>query len=185
MKIPFLLRDRQAGTITALYGAIVAQARSPAVYSAFGIPDTLEARFEVLVLHLALVLDRLAADPSGRDVGQAVFDRFCQDMDDHMREMGVGDLTVPKKMRRLADAFFGRREAYRDALGSEAELRDALVRNVFAGIGAEGAPGLAHYVQAVVISLSRHPPAEITSGRIAWPDPVAISGERAQNADPR
>jgi cytochrome b pre-mRNA-processing protein 3 len=177
MKIPFLQRARQTRTIAALYGAIVAQARAPAIYRAFAIPDTLEARFEVLVLHLSLVLDRLAAEPSGRDVGQGVFDVFCQDMDDHMREMGVGDLSVPKKMRRLADAFYGRHDAYRAALASEAALTAALSRNVYGeGAGADRAGDLARYVTAAAAAIARQDPAEVASGRIAWPEPVAISG---------
>lgn len=175
MKIPFLQRSRQAGTIAALYGAIVAQARAPEIYRAFGIPDTLEARFEVLVLHLTLTLGRLAADPSARETGQGIFDTFCQDMDDHMREMGVGDLTVPKKMRRLADAFYGRHDAYRAALESETALTAALVRNVYEGVGADRAPDLAHYVKSAAAFLSRQDLAGIMAGRIAWPAVAAIS----------
>jgi cytochrome b pre-mRNA-processing protein 3 len=177
MKIPFLQRNQQAATIAALYGAIVAQARAPGIYRSFEIPDTLEARFEVLILHLALALDRLAADPSARETGQGVFDLFCQDMDDHMREMGVGDLTVPKKMRRLADAFYGRQEAYRAALGSEAALTATLSRNIYDGAKAERASALARYVKAAAESLARQAPAGIAAGRIAWPDLAAISSE--------
>jgi cytochrome b pre-mRNA-processing protein 3 len=174
MKMPFLQRSRQARTIAALYGAIVAQARAPAIYRAFAIPDTLEARFEILVLHLALVLDRLYAAPSGRDAGQHVFDAFCQDMDDHMREMGVGDLSVPKKMRSLADAFYGRYDVYRAAFGSEAALTAALSRNVYEGAGAGRAPELARYVMAATTSLGRQDPVAVAAGRIAWPDLTAI-----------
>ncbi len=175
MKIPFFSRDRRAETIGTLYGAIVAQARLPDVYRSFGIPDTLEARFEVLVLHLALVLDRMFADAAGRDVGQGVFDLFCQDMDDHMREMGVGDLTVPKKMRRLADAFYGRQEAYRSALGNEQALMEALSRNVYAQENAPGARALARYVGEAAALLSRQDVAGIVAGRVAWPGIAAIS----------
>lgn len=175
MKLPFLQRSRQAGTIAALYGAIVAQARAPAIYRSFEIPDTLEARFEVLVLHLALVLDRLAAEPSGREVGQGAFDLFCQDMDDHMREMGVGDLTVPKKMRRLADAFYGRQDAYRAALASVSALTASLARNVYEDTGAGRASDLARYVQKAATSLAEQDLRQIAAGRLAWPEAAAVS----------
>lgn len=177
MIMPFLRRRRQAGTIAALYGAIVAQARAPAIFRSFGISDTLEARFEVLVLHLALVLDRLATDPSAREIGQGTFDLFCQDMDDHMREMGVGDLTVPKKMRRLADAFYGRQEAYRAALASETVLTAALARNVYEGSAPDRAAGLARYVTEAAASLSGQDVASIAAGRIAWPRVASLSSE--------
>ena len=116
-------RDPQAATITALYGAIVAQARVPAFYLAFGVPDTPEGRFDLLVLHLALVCRRLgraegAEQAAARALSQGVFDMFCRDMDHNLREMGVGDLTVPKTMRKLGEAFYGRLEVYDRALGS-------------------------------------------------------------------
>ena len=83
-------------------------------------PDSVEGRFELIVLHLVLVLRRLA-DGSRRygrpslgpaRLGQRLFDVFCRDMDDNLREMGVGDLAVPKPMRRFGEAFFGRQGAY-------------------------------------------------------------------------
>src|SRR6185437_7652606 len=98
-------RDPMAGTIDALYGAIVAQARRPAFYVDYAAPDTAEGRFDMLILHVALVCRRLsretgAAEAPARQLSQQVFDMFCADMDHNLREMGVGDLTVPKKMRR-------------------------------------------------------------------------------------
>src|SRR5208283_3621948 len=94
-------------SIRDLYGAIVAQARSPAFYSSYGVPDTVEGRFDLIVLHLVLVLAQTghaaaALVPGGdlaRSLGQKLFDEFCRDLDDNLREMGVGDLTVPKRMR--------------------------------------------------------------------------------------
>src|SRR5262249_18838863 len=114
-------RDPQAATIAALYGAIVAQARNPAFYLEYGVPDTPEGRFDMIVLHLALVCRRLgrAQGPDqapARSVSQAVFDMFCRDMDHNLREMGVSDIGVPKKMRKLGEAFYGRLDAYDRAL---------------------------------------------------------------------
>jgi cytochrome b pre-mRNA-processing protein 3 len=145
------------------------------IYREFSISDDMEARFEVLVLHLFLVLNRLSAEQPGQALGQGVFDRFCQDMDDEMREMGVGDLTVPKKMRRVADAFYGRSDAYRASLGDEDAMTAALAKNVYGGTNSERASALARYVRAVNGNLARADVAELAAARLAWPDIAAIS----------
>jgi cytochrome b pre-mRNA-processing protein 3 len=125
---------RPALNIDALYGMIVAQARSPAFYRDYGAPDTVDGRLDMIVLHLVLVLRRLSRGQSALPaIGQRLFDRFCQDIDDNFREMGVGDLAVPKEMRRVAEAFYGRAKAYEAALaGDDAKALEASVaRNVF------------------------------------------------------
>src|SRR5947209_6383524 len=104
-------RAPQGATITALYGAIVAQARVPAFYLTLGVADTPEGRFDLVVLHLALVCRRLgraegtagAEQAAARSLSQGIFDMFCRDMDDNLREMGVGDQVVPKTMRKLGE----------------------------------------------------------------------------------
>ena len=110
-------RTPQSDSIASLYGMIVAQARAPAFYQDYGVPDTVDGRFEMVVLHTVLVLRRLDAEPGPvRRLGQAVFDLFCRDMDASLREMGVGDLKVPREMRRIGEAFYGRKAAYEAAL---------------------------------------------------------------------
>jgi cytochrome b pre-mRNA-processing protein 3 len=176
-------RDPQAATITALYGTIVAQARVPAFYLAFGVPDTPEGRFDLLVLHLALVCRRLgrAAGPeqaAARALSQGVFDMFCRDMDDNLREMGVGDLTVPKTMRKLGEAFYGRLDVYDRALGSAdpAELAAALARNTLgADAPVAAAQPLAAYVRAAAARLEALPIAGLRDGKVSFPDPGAMS----------
>jgi cytochrome b pre-mRNA-processing protein 3 len=176
-------RDPQAATITALYGAIVAQARVPAFYLSFGVPDTPEGRFDLLVLHLALVCRRLGRaeteeQAAGRALSQAVFDMFCRDMDDNLREMGVGDLTVPKTMRKLGEAFYGRLDVYDRALGSAdpAELTAALARNAQGpGAPAAAAERLAAYVRAAAAHLDALPIAAFVAGKVNFPDPAAMS----------
>src|SRR5262245_30412352 len=116
-------RPPHAAKIDALYGTIVAQARLPAFYAAYGVRDSVEGRFEMLVLHQALVARRIAREPETRPLGPILFERFCRDLDGNLREMGVGDLTVPKKMRAFAEAYMGRARAYDRALG--ADDRDA------------------------------------------------------------
>ena len=169
-------RNPQSPTIEALYGAIVAQARAPVFYRDLGVADTLNGRLDLLMLHLGLVFDRLArGDEPARAAGQAAFDRFCQDMDDHLRQDGVSDLKVPKDMRRLGAAFFGRQRAYISALksGDRDALRTALRRNVYADEDRPGLDALTAYVETAARSLDGQDPVAVASGRIAWPDPVA------------
>ena len=104
------------GTIEAIYGMIVTQAREPLFYRDLGVPDTVNGRFDLLLLHLWLVLRRLKSAEGGTALSQALFDHFCNDMDDNLREMGVGDLTVPKRMQAFGEAFYGRTAAYDLAL---------------------------------------------------------------------
>src|SRR6185437_5567060 len=109
MKFPrFRRAPRGPDTISALYGMIVAQARLPCFYREYAVADTVNGRFDLIVLHLAMVLDRLAQESALRDLGQGVFDRFCQDMEHNLREIGIGDLKVPQEMARIGEAFYGR-----------------------------------------------------------------------------
>src|SRR3989442_6857779 len=110
-----LFRRSPNPSIAALYGAIVAQARLAVFYQTYGVADTVLGRFDLIVLHLALVLRRLRRDHE-KAVAQGVFDAFCRDMDDNLREMGVGDQAVPEQMRRVGEAFYGRAQAYDAAL---------------------------------------------------------------------
>src|SRR5436190_15734626 len=103
--------------IRRLYGVIVAQARAPDFYADYGVPDTIEGRFDMVVLHVYLVFRRLAlAGAVARAQGQEVFDLFIEDMDASMRELGVGDLSVPRKVRAMAEGYFGRAGVYDAAL---------------------------------------------------------------------
>ena len=116
-------------TIREFYGMIVAQARSPAFYEVYGVPDSVEGRFDMIVLHLVLVLARL----NGAERGQKLFDAFCRDLDANLRKMGVGDLAVRKRMRRFGEAFYGRQAAYRAAFAAPDHriLVNVLARNIF------------------------------------------------------
>ncbi len=118
----------------ALYASIVAAARQEKFYADWRVPDTLDGRFEMMVLHVFLVLDRLRGFGAEADVlKQALTDRFFAEMDAALREVGVGDLAVGKKVRKMAEAFYGRATAYTGGLAkSEPELAEALKRNVFA-----------------------------------------------------
>ncbi|RVT90696.1 ubiquinol-cytochrome C chaperone [Rhodovarius crocodyli] len=120
-----------------LYTAAVTAARDPALYTVLAAPDTLEGRFDLICLHVGLLIRRLRldADPAGKDLAQAVFDAMFNDMDLNLREMGVGDMGIGKRVKRMWEAFHGRAKAYEEALeaGDEAALADALLRNLWGG----------------------------------------------------
>jgi len=171
-------RDPQAATIAALYGVIVAQARNPAFYLAFGVPDTTEGRFDMIVLHLALFFRRLGRE-AAPSFSQDVFDMFCRDMDHNLREMGVGDLSVPKKMQKLAEAFYGRLETYDRALAAagDEDLAAALGRNVLGEAEpSESARKLAAYARAAAQRLDETLSADLTGEGLSFPDPDTIPG---------
>lgn len=119
-----------------LYGAAVAAARQPYFYEDLAVPDTLEGRFDMVGLHAFLLIRRMTAEPSGAGaaLAQAVFDAMFNDMDVNLREMGVGDLSVGKKVRVMWEAFHGRAHVYSEAMqvGPEA-LAEALERNLWPG----------------------------------------------------
>ena len=171
--------------IRGLYGVIVAQARSPAFYTDYGVSDSVEGRFELIVLHLVLVLRRLGAKgaaaserrPSlgpGSAVGQRLFDVFCRDLDDNLREMGVGDLAVPRRMRQFGEAFYGRQAAYGAALATpiRKSSEKVLARNILsrADAGEKAAP-LARYMRAAAAQLDAQPEDSLIAGRAVFPSP--------------
>jgi cytochrome b pre-mRNA-processing protein 3 len=142
------------GTIEAIYGMIVTQAREPLFYRNLGVSDTVNGRFDLLILHLWMVLRRLRPMAGGEGLTQALFDRFCEDMDGNLREMGVGDLTVPKRMQAFGEAFYGRVAAYDLALSEGAEpLAQALCKNILNGGQIENARRLAVYAASVIADL--------------------------------
>lgn len=172
-----------------LYGAIVAQARTKAFYTHYGVSDSVEGRFELIVLHLVLVLRRLGAErglgpeqgpasgPPGR-IGQQLFDVFCRDLDDNLREMGVGDLAVPRRMRKFGEAFYGRQAAYGAALAAadQRELETALARNIFGSMEAdENVVRLARYARAAVERLAAVPEEALSAGKAVFPSPEAFA----------
>ncbi len=166
-------------TIAALYGAIVAQARDPRFYEAYRVPDTVLGRFDLIVLHLALVLRRLRESGAGtRALAQGVFDAFCRDMDHNLREMGISDQGVPRQMRRVGEAFYGRAQAYDAALreSGDGALAQALVRNVYAeaSVPQVAAAQLAVYARHAVESLDCQGLEALVRGAVHFPEPAAI-----------
>jgi cytochrome b pre-mRNA-processing protein 3 len=170
-------RPRSSGpprpTIEAIYGMIVAQARLPTFYQHFGVPDTVNGRFDMVLLHLWLTLRRLRTCEAAASLSQGLFDRFCSDMDANLREMGVGDLSVPKRMLKFAEAFYGRTAAYDAALkAGDTALAGALARNVLLVAEAAPAAALAAYVQAAIADLQALDDERLIAGEWTFADPA-------------
>lgn len=147
-----------------IYGVVVAAARQPVFFQQYRVPDTPEERFEMVALMLFLVLERVkTSNPDGEALTQGVIEAFVIDMDDCMREMGVGDLTVPKKVKRAAAAFYERAGRYRTAIAEAAQnagadgvgLEAVLARYVFARSSMGDAGAMAAYVRQVSLALAR------------------------------
>jgi cytochrome b pre-mRNA-processing protein 3 len=167
-------RAKHRATIERLHAEIVAAARDPAFFGSYRIADTVEGRFEVLTLHAWLTLRRLAAlPPPGRELAQDLTDLLFRHFDLALRELGVGDTSVPKRMRHLAEAFLGRCAAYDAALavGHEAVVA-ALARNVYGGAGDPRRLGA--YVVAAETVLSGAPLAAFAQGPVPFPAPSRV-----------
>ena len=146
------MRFRRAGASAAaarqLYDVLVARARAPVFYTHFSVPDTIDGRFDLLALHAFLVMDALNAQGNaGAKVGTELASVIFAGFDDALRELGVGDFGISRRIKAMANAFYGRLEAYR-AADSEAALIPALTRNLYRGEKARGreAATLAHYI---------------------------------------
>jgi cytochrome b pre-mRNA-processing protein 3 len=163
--------QRKAGEI---YGAIVTQARQPAFYARLGIPDTPTGRYEMVVVHLFLVLERLRGEGAAADpVAQRLVDAFVSDIDDSLRELGTGDTGVPSRVKRAAAGFYERAKAYREGIADgDRSLELALVRH----LGRAGdAAVLANYMRASAASLAGQQEIDLMEGRLAFPDPSATA----------
>jgi cytochrome b pre-mRNA-processing protein 3 len=162
------------GTIEAIYGMIVTQAREPLFYRDLAVPDTVNGRFDLLVMHLWILLRALRGREGGAELSQALFDHFCADMDANLREMAVGDLTVPKRMRTIGEAFYGRVAAYDQALSEGAEpLALALCRNVLDGQHIGEARRLSAYAEAAIAALASRDDRSLLAQAWSFPSPVA------------
>ena len=162
-----------------LYDTIVAQARQPLLYTDLAIPDTLDGRFDLVVLHALLVMRRLRrGGEAGAATAQKVFDIMFADFDRTLREIGVGDLKVGKRIKQMAQAFYGRAQSYGEALdqGNDAMLADALRRNLYGTASPPDAAvaGAAAYVLAQQAHLDSLADADLVAGRLSFA-PAALS----------
>lgn len=167
----------------AAYQRVVEQARRPVFFAEYGVPDTLDGRFELICLHAFLYLHRLKADrPHSAALSQAFFDTMFADLDRALREMGTGDLSVGKQVKRMARGFYGRIRAYQEGVESgDSSLAAALERNLFGTVrgSVPRISAMAEYVRVTVGELARLHLSEILSGRVRFPIPDAL----VQNAE--
>jgi cytochrome b pre-mRNA-processing protein 3 len=153
-----------------LADAAMTQGRERFLYETLGAPDTVEGRFELLTLHVILLLERLGEG----EPRQALFDAYLSDLDAALREMGVGDLAVGKRMRRMGQAIYGRARAWKTALAAlpdEKDARSVLARTVFAGLADQDPAGLASYVAHCHRRLAAQDAARLADGVVEWPAP--------------
>lgn len=166
-----------------VYAEIVAQARQEALYTALEVPDTLEGRYEMVMLHAFLLMERLKQGGEEESaLAQAVFDDMFMDMDHNLREIGIADVRVGKHIRRMAEMFYGRVEAYGEALKEPEEaralerLQAALDRNVHPGSeDPHPVGGLARYVLRQRHALAEQPLAAILDGKAGFAAEVELS----------
>ena len=172
-------RSRFSERAHLLYDAVVGQARTPALFRCHAIPDTLDGRFEFLVLHVLLVMRRLrSSGAEGDDAAQELFDLVFADLDRALRETGVGDLKVGSRVRRMAQAYFGRARALDDALATAVPdtLNKVLERNVYGTVSVEPetVSRLACYVRRQVAHLDGMDNHRVVTGHI---DFAHVEGE--------
>jgi cytochrome b pre-mRNA-processing protein 3 len=166
-------KNPTADAVTEVYRAIVAQSRQPVFYAEWGVPDTLTGRFDMISLHVALLLRRLRR--SGADAtafSQQLFDYFFKDMDRSLREMGVSDLGVPKRIQKMSEIFYGLLTNINDAMDKRdsAELEAVIRRNLFGGDEAADAGRLAAYLMAQSEALEAQSTETIRAGQMTLKD---------------
>ena len=162
-----------------VYAAIVAKARQSYFYESLGVADSIDGRFDMLLLHAVLLIRRLkGGSAAARELSQNVFDRMFEDMDGSLREMGVGDPSVGKRVRKMGEMFYGRAVAYGEALDrdDEAALAAAVARNIFPDGGeARNVQALARYCRTAAMLLDGQAEAALLRGEVRFPPPEATS----------
>lgn len=173
-------RNADRRTATELYGSLVAWARSPALYALPGVADSPETRLELILLHMALMLRRIATEGPGRDsLARALTETFVTDIDDCLREMGVSDLSVAKKVKRAAAALYDRCRDYQAALADRSDdALQSLIRTHLLGgeVGGHAGAILAAYARTAAERLRQSDLAAIIAGRIALAPPDGAEG---------
>jgi len=162
----------QNPAVAALYAACVTQARAPEFYRVLGVPDTVDGRFDNLVLHVVLVMRRLGGE---EELKQQLFDLMFADMDQSLREMGVGDMGIGKRIKPMIAAFYGRMQAYDSALTNADEaLANALSRNLYgkATPSSDALRGMTEYVRRAAAALGAQPQSDILDGNVKFSSPL-------------
>ena len=180
MILSLFRKNPRAPLVEALHLRIDEAVRAPGLYLRLGLPDTAEGRFEALSLHVVLVLRALrrSAPPAG-EIGQELVDAFFRQLDASLREMGVGDMRVPKTMKRLAAGFYNRAAAYDAALDSGDPERVAAALGEHLGLGAAHLRGLARYALASEAALAGATLDDLLEAGPRFPPPADFAEETA------
>jgi cytochrome b pre-mRNA-processing protein 3 len=173
----FLGQSRSVRAAAALaYRRVVEQARQRVFFVEWGVPDTLDGRFELICLHAFLYLHRLKSErPGSIRLAQSFFDTMFGELDRALRESGTGDLRVGKEVKRMAQGFYGRIRAYEAGLAADdSALGAALARNLFGTVVGEARPvaAIVEYVRAETAALTRLPATELLAGRVRFEPPA-------------
>ena len=158
----------------AVYGEIVAKARQPWLYTRAGVEDSVTGRYAMVTLHTFLVLERLRGQgEKAADFGQELVDELFADMDRSLRELGVGDISVGKKVRKMSEVFYGACDAYHSALEQKTDdngkaLSAALKRNAVQEAGESQLQCLTDYTFEAHEALGQVPVDDIIAGRLAF-----------------
>ena len=176
MALGTLFRPRRHdGPAHGLYLAAVLQARLPDFYLRCGVADTVDGRFDLLTLHVCLLLIRLAREGSAqKDLSQALFDLMFADMDVNLRELGVSDTGVGGRVKSMARAFYGRLAAYGEGLADETRLGPALERNLYRGrqeVGQAVIAAMADYARRQDRLLAEQEIGALAAGRVGFGPP--------------
>ncbi|WP_430475451.1 ubiquinol-cytochrome C chaperone family protein [Thalassospira lucentensis] len=171
-------KDRKQTAAFELYTAMVTQARQPDFYAKLGVPDTIDGRFDLILVHAFVLFRRLKTDNGDRDLAQHIFDVMFADLDQNMREMGIGDVGILKRIRKMSESYHGRIVAYEEGVQSgAAELAAALDRNLFADtdVTDEQLMAMVGYVNDALASLDKQAILELQNGAVHFPDVPAIA----------
>ena len=172
-------RKRPEEEAQALYAAAINQARQEFLFKDFGVPDTIDGRFDMISLHIFLVLRRLKVETKRTaELAQCLFDTMFADMDRSLREMGAGDLGVGRRVKVMATAFYGRLSAYEKALVNSdlKALEEAILRNIFREDESkrQAAKKIANYTNWVADALSTCPIDDLLEGQLIFTDTISI-----------
>ena len=186
VKVKLFSKNPHEDAARALYERIVAQSRNPVFYRDYGVPDSVDGRFEMLLLHAFLVFHRLKGEGEEADqLGQTLFDLMVFHLDQSVRVSGVGDLGVGRRMKAMGQAFYGRSHAYETGLDAPdaTPLREALARNIFGSCRGTGSAkpsvsvlkGLDSYLRSNVAALASRSVSDFLAGRLHFEDPAPLA----------
>lgn len=174
----FKTRQMFNDEVQALYVATINQSRQTAFYQDLEVSDTVEGRFDMIIMHIYLIMRRLKkGEEKTEEFSQSLFDLLFADMDQNLRELGIGDMGLARRVPKMAEAFYGRIKAYEEALAitdDENEmLKSALDRNLYRGTTAsdESLQAMAGYLRREIISMDKTSLDSLTKGEVFFGEP--------------